>query len=304
VQGLDGALPVEKKGQRHGPSPAALISAGAHMLLGVLVCGFALKGFLIPNHFFDGGVTGVSLLIHEFYGIPVAYIIVLVNLPFVILSMRLVSLRFAIRTICCIAGLGLCLLLVPYPQVTEDRLLVAVFGGVFMGLGVGLAMRGGAALDGVEVLAVYTRKHISFTVSEIVLAINIVIFTMAAIHLGVETALYSMLTYYAASRTTNFVVEGLEEYTSVTIVSAHSGPIKEKLVKDFGRGITVYKGERGFLRDSFEVSYPCDIIQTVVTRLEVSRLKGMIYAIDPKAFVVTARAKEALGGVLKRQGAH
>jgi uncharacterized membrane-anchored protein YitT (DUF2179 family) len=288
----------------HGPSRGALISATVHMVLGVLVCGFALKGFLIPNHFFDGGVTGVSLLIHEFYELPIAYIFPVVNLPFILLGARLISMRFAVRTLACVLGLGLCLLLVPYPQVTEDRLLVAVFGGVFMGLGVGLAMRGGAALDGVEVLAVYTRKHISFTVSEIVLAINVVIFTLAAIHLGIETALYSMLTYYAASRTTNFVVEGLEEYTSVTIVSAQAGPIKEKLVKDFGRGITVYKGERGFLRHSFEESYPCDIIHTVVTRLEVSRLKGMIYGVDPKAFVVTARAKEALGGVLKRQGAH
>jgi uncharacterized membrane-anchored protein YitT (DUF2179 family) len=274
------------------------------MMLGVLVCGFALEGFLIPNHFFDGGVTGVSLLIHEFYALPIAYIIVLVNLPFVILGIRLISLRFALRTMACVFGLGLCLLLVPYPQITQDRLLVAVFGGVFMGLGVGLAMRGGAALDGVEVLAVYTRKHISFTVSEIVLAINVLIFTVAAVHLGIETALYSMLTYYAASRTTNFVVEGLEEYTSVTIVSGQSSTIKEKLVKDFGRGITIYKGERGFLRDSFEVSHPCDVIHTVVTRLEVSRLKGMIHTIDPKAFVVTARAKEAMGGVLKRQGTH
>jgi uncharacterized membrane-anchored protein YitT (DUF2179 family) len=282
----------------------ARISSVVHILVGILFSGFALKGFLIPNHFFDGGITGVSLLTHEFYSLKIAYVIVVLNLPFVALGAKLVSRNFALRTLAAICGFGLVLLLVPYPLVTSDRLLVAVFGGVFMGLGVGLAMRGGAALDGIEVLAVYTRRHVSFTVSEIVLAINVVIFLIAAIHLGFETALYSMLTYYAASRTTNFVVEGVEEYTSVTIVSAEASEIKERLVKDFGRGITVYKGERGFLRDSFEVSYPCDIIHTVVTRLEVPRLRHMIHRIDPKAFIVTSRAKEAAGGVLKRLTEH
>jgi uncharacterized membrane-anchored protein YitT (DUF2179 family) len=282
----------------------ARISAALHIAIGILFSSFALKGFLIPNHFFDGGITGISLLAREFYEIPIAYVIVALNLPFVALGARLVSRNFALRSLTAIVGFGLCLLIIPYPQVTHDRLLVAVFGGVFMGLGVGLAMRGGAALDGIEVLAVYTRRHVSFTVSEIVLAINILIFLIAAIHLGFETALYSMLTYYAASRTTNFVVEGVEEYTSVTIVSAEANAIKERLVKDFGRGITVYKGERGFMRDSFEVSHPCDIIHTVVTRLEVPRLKHMIHRVDPKAFVVTAQAKEASGGVLSRVSQH
>ena len=285
----------------HRTTIRSRLSHVAQAIAGILFSGFALRGFLIPNHFLDGGITGVSLLLHEFVGVKIAYVIVLLNLPFVAMSMRVVSRRFALRTLACVAGLGFCLLLVPYPHVTSDRLLVAVFGGVFMGLGVGLAMRAGAALDGIEVLAVYARRHVSFTVSEIVLAINVVIFLIAALRLGLETALYSMLTYYAASRTTNFVVDGLEEFTNVTVVSAQSELIKERLVREFGLGITVYKGERGFLRDSFEVSHPCDIIHTVVTRLEVTRLKHMVRRIDPKAFIVTMHAKEAAGGVLARQ---
>ncbi|RZJ64513.1 MAG: YitT family protein [Flavobacterium sp.] len=275
-----------------------------YTVAGILFCGFALKGFLVPNHFFDGGVTGISLLLHEVYHWNIAIVIVLANLPFIILGAFQVHKRFAIRTFAAVIGLALCLLFIPYPQITSDKLLVSVFGGVFMGLGVGLSMRGGCALDGIEVLALFTGKRVSFTISEIILGINILIFLVAAFKLGLPTALYSILTYYAASRTINFVVEGLEEYTGVTIISPESEKIKEALVKVLGRGITVYKGERGFLKDSFDISQPVDIVFTVVTRMELRRLKNMAHGIDPKAFIFTSIIKEAAGGVLKRRAAH
>ncbi len=270
-------------------------------IIGILFCGFALKGFLVPNQFFDGGVTGISLLIHEIYHINIAYVIIVANLPLIIMAGFQVNRNFAIRTFVAILGLGLCLLFIPYPQITSDKLLVSIFGGVFMGIGVGLAIRGGCALDGIEVLALYTNRRISFTISEIILGINIIIFLIAAVELGLETALYSILTYYTASRTISFVIEGLEEYTGVTIISGQSGPIKEKLVMELGRGITIYKGERGFLKGNFELSQDCDIVFTVVTRLEVRRLKNMVHNIDANAFIFTSTIKEAAGGVLKRR---
>jgi uncharacterized membrane-anchored protein YitT (DUF2179 family) len=275
-----------------------------YTVLGILFCGFALKGFLVPNKFFDGGVTGISLLLHELYHFNIAYVIVIVNLPFIIMGAYQVNKAFAIKTLVAVIGLGLCLLYVPYPQITSDKLLVSIFGGVFMGIGVGLAIRGGCALDGIEVLALYTGKRISFTISEIILGINIVIFLIAAIELGLPTALYSILTYYTASRTINFVIEGLEEYTGVTIISGQSEVIKEQLVMQLGRGITVYKGERGFLKESFDISHPVDIVFTVVTRLEIRRMRNLIHNIDPKAFVFTSTIKEATGGVLKRRARH
>lgn len=275
-----------------------------YTIAGILFCGFALKSFLVPNQFFDGGVTGVSLLLHEIYHFNIAYVIVIVNLPFILMGAYQINKTFALKTLAAVIGLGVCLLVVPFPQVTTDKLLVSIFGGVFMGIGVGLAMRGGSALDGIEVLALYTGKHISFTISEIILGINIVIFLIAAFHLGLPTALYSILTYYTASRTINFVVEGLEEYTGVTIISGQSEEIKERLVMELGRGITVYKGERGFLKESFDISNPVDIVFTVVTRLEVSRLRNMVHEIDNKAFVFTSSIKEAAGGVLKRRARH
>ena len=273
-----------------------------YVVFGILFCGFALKSFLVPNKFFDGGVTGMSLLIHELDHLNIAYVIVAANIPFIIMGAIQVNKAFAYKTFAAIIGLGLCLHYVPYWQdITHDKLLVSIFGGVFMGIGVGLSIRGGCALDGIEVLALYTGKRISFTISEIILGINIVIFLIAAISIGLETALYSILTYYAASRTSNFVIEGLEEYTGVTIISGQSAIIKEKLVMELGRGITVYKGERGFLRQSFDVSQPADIVFTVVTRMEVRRLKNMVHEIDEKAFIFTSTIKEAAGGVLKRR---
>jgi uncharacterized membrane-anchored protein YitT (DUF2179 family) len=273
-------------------------------VLGILFAGFALKGFLIPNQFFDGGVSGISLLIHELYHVNIASTILIANLPFIILGAYQVNRKFALKTVASILGLSLCLQFFPYPEITNDKLLVSIFGGVFMGIGVGLAMRGGCALDGIEVLALFTGKRISFTVSEIILGINIIIFLISALKLGMPTALYSILTYYTASKTIDFVVEGLEEYTGVTIISGHSEQVKRQLVMGLGRGITVYKGERGFLKENFDVSQPCDIIFTVVTRLELRRLRNMVQKIDPKAFVFTSIIKEAAGGVLKSRSRH
>ena len=271
---------------------------------GILFCGFALKGFLVPNSFFDGGITGISLLLHELYHWPISVVIVLANLPLIIMAGFQVNRGFALKTFLAIIGLALCLQFIPYPQITSDKLLVSIFGGVFMGIGIGLAMRGGYALDGVEVLALYTGKRVSFTISEIILGINIVIFLVAAVELGLPTALYSILTYYSASRTINFVVEGIEEFNGVTIISGQSELIKEELVMKLGKGITVYKGERGFLKDSFNMSQPCDIVFTVVTRLELRRLKNIVHELDPKAFVFTNVIKETAGGVLSRQARH
>jgi len=275
-----------------------------YVLFGILFCGFALRSFLVPNSFFDGGVTGISLLVHELYHLNIAYVIIIANIPFIIMGAFQVNKTFAIRTFIAIIGLGLCLLYMPYPQITSDKLLVSIFGGVFMGIGVGLAIRGGCALDGIEVLALYTGKRISFTISEIILGINIIIFLIAAIKLGLPTSLYSILTYYTASKTISFVIEGLEEYTGVTIISGESETIKKQLVMTLGRGITIYKGERGYLKDSFDVHQPVDIIFTVVTRLEVRRLRNLVHEIDPKAFVFTSTIKEAAGGVLKKRARH
>ena len=274
------------------------------IVCGVLIAGIALKGFLVPNHFFDGGITGISLLIHEIYDFNLGVAILLFNLPLIAVSYFSVGKRFAMRTLGSVILLGICLWLLPNFALTADKLLICIFGGVFLGIGIGLTMRAGAALDGIEVLAVYTLKRTSFTITEIILGINIIIFSVAALEFGIETALYSILTYFTATRSIDYVVEGLQAYTGVTIVSSKSEAIKFQLVNKLGRGITVYKGERGFLPGQYEISSDCDIIFTVITRLEMRKLKNLVHEVDPAAFVFASTIKEASGGVIKRRQTH
>lgn len=274
------------------------------IVCGVILASLALKGFLVPNHFFDGGVTGLSLLVHEIYHFNLAIVIVLFNLPLIIISYFSVGKVFAYKTFISVILLGVALVLVPNLALTEDKLLISIFGGVFLGVGVGLVMRAGAALDGIEVLALYTLKRTSFTITEIIMGINIFIFTIAAMRFGVETALYSILTYFAATRSIDYVVEGLQAYTGVTIISGESEAIKYELVNKLGRGITVYKGERGFLPGNFDVSADCDIIFTVISRLELRKLNNLVHDVDPKAFVFASTIKEASGGIIKRRHKH
>lgn len=274
------------------------------ILLGVIITSFALKSFLVPNQFFDGGITGISLLIHELYHFNLAYVILLANIPFVIMSAYAINKGFAIKTFFCIALLGICLLYPNFPLITNDKLLVSIFGGFFLGLGIGLTMRAGCAVDGIEVLALYTLRRSSFTISEIILGINIIIFSLAAIEFGFDKALYSMLTYFTASKTIDYVIEGIQAYTGVTIISAKSDEVKHRLVNELGRGITVYKGERGYLPGKFDVHDDCDIIFTIITRLELRKLKNMVTEVDPNAFVFANTIKETSGGIIKRRHVH
>jgi uncharacterized membrane-anchored protein YitT (DUF2179 family)/HD superfamily phosphodiesterase len=274
------------------------------IIAGVIVAAFALKGFLVPNNFFDGGITGISLLIHEIYHFNLAYVILAANLPLIIISRYSISKRFAFKTLVCIVLLGICLHFIDYPVITSDKLLVSIFGGFFLGVGIGLTMRAGCAVDGIEVLALYTWRKTSFTISEIILALNIVIFSVAAFRFGIQTALYSMLTYFTASKTVDYVVEGIEAYTGVTIISSKSEIIKDRLVNELGRGITVYKGERGYLPGKFEVHEDCDIIFTVITRLELRKLKNLVQEVDHQAFVFASTIRETSGGVIKRRHMH
>jgi uncharacterized membrane-anchored protein YitT (DUF2179 family) len=284
------------------------VSDVIYTILGIFFTTFALKSLLVPNAFLDGGVTGISLLIHEIFHWPLSLVIIIANIPFVILSSKQINKYYATKTFISIVILGVCLQFLPMPNITEhwenNMILVALFGGFFLGLGVGLGMRAGCAIDGIEILAMYTRKKIGLTMSELILGINVIIFLIAALHFGLEKAFYAMLTYYVATRTIDYVVEGIEEFTSITIVSSNSEAIKELLVKKLGKGITVYKGERGFMKETFDVSHDCDIVFTVATRLEIMKLKTLIHKLDPKAFIFTGTIKETMGGIVKQIGHH
>jgi uncharacterized membrane-anchored protein YitT (DUF2179 family) len=267
--------------------------------LGILSAAFGLKGFLLSSRFIDGGVTGISMLISDVTGLPLALFIPLINLPFIALGYRQVGRAFALKSTLAIAALSVCLALLHFPDVTPDKLLTAVFGGFFIGAGIGLAMRGGAVLDGTEVAAlIISKRSAILRVGDVILLLNVLIFSAAALFLGVESALYSMLTYYAASKTADFLLYGIEEHTAVVIVSERSEEIRRALIRDLGRGVTVYKGRRGWT-DAEQ-----DILFCVVTRLEIGRVKGVVEELDQSAFVVVHSLSDVSGGVIKKAALH
>jgi uncharacterized membrane-anchored protein YitT (DUF2179 family) len=274
----------------------------ALIVLGVFAAGFGLKGFLLSSHFIDGGVTGVSMLLSDVLKLPLSILILLINIPFIALGYRQIGKKFAIKSTLAIAGLSACLAFVNYPDVTPDKLLTAVFGGFFIGAGIGLAIRGGAVLDGTEIAALLvSKKSHLLKVGDVILILNIFIFLAAAFFLGVEPALYSILTYVAASKTIDFIIHGIEEYTAITIISTKSEDIKEAIIGGLHRGVTVYKGSGGM--GSKGVSdLEQSILYCVVTRLEIGNVKDVVKEIDPTAFVTTHSLSDVEGGLIKRAG--
>jgi uncharacterized membrane-anchored protein YitT (DUF2179 family) len=270
--------------------------------LGIGSAAFGLESFLLPNNFIDGGATGVSLMVSEITKLPLAVLLVLINIPFVWLGLKTVGKQFAIKTACAITGLALCTVLFHFPEVTHDKLLVSLFGGFFLGAGIGLSVRGGAVLDGTEVLAIYISRKLGGTIGDIIIIINVLIFSAAAYLLSIETALYAMITYLSASKTLDFIIEGIEEYTGVTIISTHFEEVIDVIVNQMGRGVTVYSGKRGYGKHGHVTN--SDIIFIVVTRLEISKLKVEIEKIDPHAFVVMSSIKDTKGGMVKKRPLH
>lgn len=273
------------------------------MVAGVLSAGFGLESFLLPGGFLDGGVTGISLLLVQIFGWPLPVLIVLLNFPFVLMAWRQLDPGVAIRTLLGIVALALVLALVPYPIITHDKLLISVFGGFFLGAGIGLAMRGGGVLDGTEIMAIFLSKQSSMTIGDIVLVFNIVIFGVAAYVLSLETALYSILAYLSAAKTIDFVIDGLEEYTGVTIMSGQADAIRRMITEKMGRGATVYSGKGGYGTHGHQPN-AIDIVFTVITRLELTKLKAEVEQIDQNAFMVMHSVKETKGGMIKKRPLH
>lgn len=269
------------------------------IIIGVGLAVLAMRGFMIPNRFMDGGVTGISILLHEVFHWDISVLTLVINAPLVYLGYRRIGKTFAVQTIMAVLLMAVGLAVVDITPITNDKLLIAIFGGVTIGCGVGLVLRCGGVIDGAEVIAVFTRRKTGFSNSEIILLINAIIFTVAATQFGLETAMYSLITYFTATRAVDYVVDGIEQYTAINIISSQQEAVKDYLVNELGKGITVYKGERGYLPGSFETKTDVDIIVTIVTRLEVHQIQKSILEIDPKAFVYVQTIKEAAGGILK-----
>ncbi len=280
-----------------------LIHAAKEILfiaIGVAAAGFGLKGFLLPNQFIDGGVTGVSLLIQVKSNVSLGILLVIVNLPFLVLGAKTINKTFAFKSILAISALAIVVHFAPYPLITDDKLLIAVFGGFFLGLGIGMAMRGGSVIDGTEVLAIYLSRKWHMTIGDILLLINILIFSAGAYLLSIETALYAILTYLVAAKTVNYVVDGVEEYIGVTIISPKNEEIRVMLTEKMGRACTIFQGRQGFSKNGGQ-RQDTEIVYTVMTRLELAKLSTEIDKIDKNAFIVMGVVKDIQGGMIKKK---
>jgi uncharacterized membrane-anchored protein YitT (DUF2179 family) len=268
----------------------------ALIVLAVFSAAMGIHGFLLSSQFIDGGVTGVSMLVSNVFGWPLPLLISVINLPFIALGYGFIGRAFAIRSVLAIAGLSVCLATVPFPDVTPDKLLTAVFGGFFLGAGIGLAIRGGAVLDGTEIAAILVSRNVHILrVADVILALNVVIFITAAFFLGVESAMYSILTYFAAAKTLDFILHGLEEFTAITIMSQKSEAIRQAITTGLRRGLTVYKGRGGV------TGVDQDILMCVVSRMEIGKVKSIVLEHDSGAFIMFHPLSDVTGRLHRKK---
>lgn len=270
---------------------------------GVVMASIGLKGFLLPNNFLDGGAMGMSLLLKILTNIDLSLLIILVNLPFILLGARQISISFSVKSSFAILLLAVLVHFISIPSITADKLLISIFGGFFLGAGIGLSIRGGAVIDGTEVLAISVSRKSSLSVGDFIALFNIALFSFAILLTNMETAMYSMLTYLSASKTVDFIINGVEEYLGVLIISTKNEEIKKQITIELGRGVTVFKSDKGFgSRGAFDKE--SNILFCVVTRLEVTNLLLEIEKIDPEAFVVQHPVKDTKGGMIKKRPLH
>lgn len=279
------------------------------ILVGIAFATIGLEFFIVPNNLLDGGVTGISLLFSFITKVDVSVFIFLINLPFIYMGYKQVGKLFALKTFLAIVTLSGALILmhVFHPSaITKEPMLIAVFGGICLGAGIGFAMRGGCVIDGTEVLALFLTRKTSMQVGEIILIINVLIFAVAAVLQGIETALYSILTFMAASKTVDFLTNGIEEYTGVMIISEESEKIRKQIIIQLGRGVTIYSGKRGLRgkKAIMDGMNDRDILYTVVTKLELAKVKTIVDTIDKTSFLTTHSISSVKGGMVKARKLH
>lgn len=269
-----------------------------YMFMGVFLASFGLKSFLLPNSFIDGGATGISLLLSEITKLPISLLLLIVNIPFVFIGSYTIGNWFALRAAYAITMLSIVVQFVTFPELTHDKLLVSVFGGLFLGAGIGCAIRGGAVIDGTEVLAIAVSRKYKISIGDFIMIFNVLLFTTATYFLSIEAALYSALTYLVASKTVSFIIEGMEQYTGVTILSYKSNELRTLMIQKLGYGVTVYKGERGIVENGKVVTQ--DILYTVITRMEVNKLVAELIQVDEKVFITMNSIHDIRGGMIRK----
>ena len=265
--------------------------------IGIILASVGLKAFLLPNGFMDGGVTGIALLVNRVIGIDISLLLVIFSLPFLILGYYTVSIRIVIKSIVSILSFALLIHFGDYGIITEDKLLISIFGGLCLGGGIGIAIRNGSVLDGSEILGIYLNDKYGLSIGKVILMFNIVLFSITAMVVTIEVALYSILTYIVTAKVTDLTIEGFEDFIGVTIVSNDYAKIKHAIMTNLGVGLTTYKGSKGFGSQGSQQDF--DIIHTIINRIDIKKMHRIIEEIDENAFIVEFDVNNVKGGVLR-----
>ena len=273
------------------------ISEYLQILFGIILASIGLKAFLLPNGFLDGGVTGIALLVRTFVDFKISYLLIIFSIPFLILGYFTVSKRIVIKSVLSIIGLALFIHFENFETITDDKLLISIFGGLFLGAGIGIAIRNGSVLDGSEILGVYLNDKFGISIGQIILFFNIILFSITAWVISTEVALYSILTYIVTAKVTDLTIEGFEDFIGVTIVSKKYEAIEDAIMRKLGVGMTLYKGTRGVGNSGRQVDF--DIIHSIINRIDIKKMYRIINDIDPNAFIVEFDVNTVKGGVLR-----
>lgn len=245
------------------------LSEYAQIALGIVLASIGLKAFLLPNGFLDGGVTGIALLINRLVHINISLLLVLFSIPFLIIGYFTVSKRIILKSVISILGLALFIHFENFEIITEDKFLISIFGGLFLGSGIGIAIRNGCVLDGSEILGVFINDRFGISIGKVILLFNVILFTITAFVISKEIAMYSILTYIVTAKVTDMVIEGFEDFIGVSIVSKDFDKIKVEIIKELGTGMTIYKGKRGFINQG--ETEDIDIIHTIINRIDIKK---------------------------------
>ena len=268
------------------------------LAIAIVLASIGLKAFLLPNGFLDGGVTGISILLNKITGFEISIILPVISIPFFVIGWFTVSKRIVIRSLISVLILSLVIHFENFQPITDDKLLISIFGGLFLGAGIGIAIKNGSVLDGSEILGIFVNERTGISIGLIIFWFNVVLFLLAGFLFSLEVAMYSVLTYIITAKTIDLILEGFEDYVGLMIVTSKSGEMQKALLKDIGQGMTIYKGTKGY--GSQGEKQNLEIIHTVVNRIDTKKVYRVLKKVDKDAFVIEFDVNKVSGGVLRK----
>ncbi|AXT51131.1 YitT family protein [Aquimarina sp. BL5] len=266
--------------------------------LGVLLASIGLKAFLLPNGFLDGGVTGIAILLNSLFNINISIVLIVLSIPFLILAYFTISRYMVFKSLVSIISFAVFLHFENFEVVTSDKLLTSIFGGLLLGLGIGITIKNGAVLDGSEILGIYLNRHFGISIGKVTLVFNFILFAITAIIISKETAMYSILAFLVTAKITDLTIEGFENFIGLMIVSKRYDQIREAITTKLGSGMTVFNGVHGYGNQGKTENF--EVIHTIINRIEIGKVNKIIDQIDPNAFVIEYDVNHIKGGILRR----